>query len=63
MGTQVTLNPAVIDVGANTGGLLGGLVCQVLSLLGNPTMLVPVLNQLLAQLVGLVGGIGGGLLI
>jgi hypothetical protein len=60
MGTQVTLNPAVIDVGANTGGLLGSLVCQVLGLLGNPTMLVPVLNSLLAQLVGLVGGIGGG---
>jgi hypothetical protein len=63
MGTQVTLNPAVIDVGSGVGGLLGGLVCQVLGLLGNPTMLVPVLNQLLAQLVGLVGGIGGGLLI
>jgi hypothetical protein len=62
MGTQVTLNPAVIDVGANTGSLIGGLVCQVLGLVSSPTMLVGVLNQLLAQLVGL-SGLGGGLLL
>ena len=61
-GAQVMLNPVVLDVGASSGGLIGGLVCQVLGLLGNPTMLVSVLNQLLAQLVGLTGGIGGGLL-
>jgi hypothetical protein len=35
------------------------LVCQVLGLLGNPTKLLPVLNQLLGQLVGLAGGLGG----
>jgi hypothetical protein len=62
MGVQVALNPAVIDVGANTGSLIGGLVCQVLGLLGSPTLLVGVLNQLLAQLVGL-SGLGGGLLL
>jgi hypothetical protein len=62
MGFQVVLNPAWIDVGLNTGSLIGGLVCQVLSLLGNPTMLVGVLNQLLGQLAGL-SGLGGGLLL
>jgi hypothetical protein len=62
MGVQVALNPAVIDVGAGTGSLIGGLVCQVLGLLGSPTLLVGVLNQLLAQLVGLTG-LGGGLLL
>jgi hypothetical protein len=62
MGVQVVLNPAVIDVGANTGSTIGGLVCQALSLLGSPTLLVGVLNQLLAQLVGL-SGLGGGLLL
>jgi len=61
MGVQVVLNPAVIDVGANTGSLIGGLLCQVLGVLGSPTLLVGVLNQLLAQLVGL-SGIGGLLL-
>lgn len=62
MGAQVMLNPVMLDVGANSGGLIGGLLCQVLSLVGNPTMLVGVLNQLLGQLVGLAGGVGGGLL-
>jgi len=62
MGVQVVLNPAVIDVGANTGSLIGSLVCQVLGLVGSPTLLVGVLNQLLAQLVGL-SGLGGGLLL
>jgi hypothetical protein len=62
MGAQVALNPVMLDVGANTGSLVGSLVCQVLSLAGNPTMLVGVLNQLLGQLVGLAGGVGGGLL-
>jgi hypothetical protein len=62
MGAQVMLNPVMLDVGANTGSLIGSLVCQVISLVGNPTMLVGVLNQLLGQLVGLAGGVGGGLL-
>jgi hypothetical protein len=62
MGTQVALNPVMLDVGANAGSLIGSLVCQVISLVGNPTMLVSVLNQLLGQLVGLAGGVGGGLL-
>jgi hypothetical protein len=63
MGVQVMLNPAMVDVGADAGGLIGSLVCQVVGLLGNPTLLVGVLNQLLAQVVGLTGGIGGGLLL
>ena len=29
MGAQVMLNPVVLDVGANSGGLIGSLVCQV----------------------------------
>jgi hypothetical protein len=63
MGVQVMLNPAMLDVGANSSGLIGSLLCQVLSLLGSPTLLVGVLNQLLGQLVGLTGGLGGGLLL
>ncbi len=55
----------MLDVGANSGGLIGSLVCQVLGLLGtgSPTQIVGVLNQLLMQLLPLIGGIGGGLLI
>lgn len=63
MGVQVMLNPAMLDVGANSSGLIGSLLCQILSLLGSPTLLVSVLNQLLGQLVGLTGGLGGGLLL
>jgi hypothetical protein len=62
MGVQMMLNPVVLDVGANSGGLIGSLVCQVAASLGSPTLLVGVLNQLLGQLVGLGGGLGGGLL-
>ena len=58
MGVQVLLNPAVLDVGAGNGGLIGSLVCQVVGLLGNPTMLVGVLNQLLRSLSG-SSGLGG----
>jgi hypothetical protein len=61
MGVQVALNPTVLDVGANTGGLIGGLICQILGLVNSPTLLVGVLNQLLGQLVGL-SGLGGLLL-
>jgi len=63
MGNQVMLNPAVLDVNAASGGLIGSLVCQVLGVLGNPTSVVGILNQLLPQLVGLIGGLGGGLLL
>jgi hypothetical protein len=59
----VALNPAVVDVGANSGGLIGSLVCQVLGVLSNPTMVVSLLNSLLIQLVPLIGGLGGGLLL
>jgi hypothetical protein len=67
MGVQVMLDPVVLNVGASTGGLLGGLVCQILSLLGNPatlpSTLAGVLNQLLLQILPLLGGLGGGLLL
>jgi hypothetical protein len=63
MDVQVTLNPAVVDVSAGTGGLIGSLVCQIGGLLGSPTLLASVLNQLLPQLVGLLGGLTGGLLL
>jgi hypothetical protein len=63
MGVTVMMNPVVLDVGADSGGLIGSLVCQILGLLGNPTMVTSLLNQLLAQLVGLTGGLGGGLLL
>jgi hypothetical protein len=59
MGVAVTLNPAVIDVGADSGGTIGSLVCQILSLVGNPTMLVSLLNSLLPLLGGLLGGATG----
>jgi hypothetical protein len=63
MGVQVALNPVVLDVGANSGGIVGSLVCQILGLLGSPTMAVPLLNSLLMQLVPLLGLVGGGLLL
>jgi hypothetical protein len=65
MGVQVALDPVVLDVGANQGGLVGSLVCQLLSALNlnNPTMIVGLLNSLLVQLVPLLGLLGGGLLL
>ena len=64
MGVQVMLDPVVLDVGANSGGLVGSLVCQILGLLSNPTgSIAPLLNNLLLQLVPLLGGLGGGLLL
>ena len=63
MGVQVTLDPVMLDVGANSGGLIGSLVCQILGLLGTGTSPVNLLNSLLAQLVPLLGGLGGGLLL
>lgn len=56
MGVAVMTDPLVLDVGADSGGLIGSLVCQILGLLGNPTMLTGLLNSLLAQLGGLLGG-------
>jgi hypothetical protein len=63
MGVQVMLDPIVLDVGANSGGLIGSLVCQILGLLGTSVSPVNLLNSLLAQLVPLLGGLGGGLLL
>lgn len=63
MGVVVMTNPVVLDVGADSGGLIGSLVCQILGLVGNPTMVTGLLNQLLGQLLGVVGGLTGGLLI
>ena len=63
MDVQVMLNPAVLDVSAGSGGLISSLVCQLTGLLGSPTLLVSVLNQLLGQVVGLLGGVSGGLLL
>jgi hypothetical protein len=66
-GVTVMTNPVAIDVGANSGGLLGSLVCQLLSLVGgvlaDPFSVVYLLNQLLGQLTGLTGGLIGGLLL
>jgi hypothetical protein len=55
MGVQVMLNPVVLDVGANSGGLIGSLVCQILGLLGGGASVAPLLNSLLMQLVPLLG--------
>ena len=60
LGVAVALNSVGLDVGADSGGLIGSLVCQILSLLSNPTMLVGTLNQLLPLLGGLLGSVGGG---
>jgi hypothetical protein len=61
MGNSVVLSPVGVDVAGNTGAV-GGLVCQILGLLGGFLDVVPLLNSLLGSLTGLLGGSTGGLL-
>jgi hypothetical protein len=61
LGVLVSLDPIVLDLAADPSQPLGGLVCQVLALLNNVVGLVGVLNNILALLTGLLGGLTGGL--
>jgi hypothetical protein len=60
LGLTVTLNPVVLDISGESGGVLGNLVCQILAVLNNVVNLVGLLNQLLGLLGGLTGGLPGG---
>ncbi|HYR89641.1 MAG TPA: hypothetical protein VE422_36545 [Terriglobia bacterium] len=61
MGYNVSVNPVVLDVSATTGPV-GGLVCQILGLLGGVMDPTSLLNSLLGTVTGLLGGATGGLL-
>jgi hypothetical protein len=61
LGLNVALDPVGLVVTGAAGSALGGLVCQVSTLLGNVTGLVGVLNNILSLLTGLLGGLTGGL--
>lgn len=59
LGLAVSLDPIVLDLSGDAGGVLGNLVCQALELLNNVVGLVGILNQLLGLLGGLTAGLGG----
>jgi len=61
LGLMTHLDPVTLQLNGDSGGVLGNLVCQVLTLLNNVVGLVGVLNAILGVLGGLLGGIGGGL--
>lgn len=61
LGVQLTIDPIAIDLVGDRSGPLGALVCEVSRLLGNVAGLVGVLNNILALLILLLGGIPGGL--
>src|SRR5437879_5416243 len=58
MGFSVNLSPATVALVGNTGPV-GGLVCQVLGMLGGLLDITPTLNSLLGTLTGLLGGATG----
>jgi hypothetical protein len=57
LGVVVALDPIGLDLHAEMGTPLGGLVCAVLGLLGNVAGLVNLLNDILGLLTGLLGGL------
>jgi hypothetical protein len=61
LGLTVALDPVVLDISGDSGGLLGNTVCQILGLLNSAVgLVVGLLNQLLGLLGGLTGGLAGG---
>lgn len=53
LGLNVDLSRVVLDITADpTGGLLGNLLCAVANLLGNPSGLTALLNDILGALLG-----------
>jgi len=61
LGLMTHLDPVMLQLNGDSGGVLGNLVCQVLALVNNVVGLVGVLNAILGLLGGALGGIGGGL--
>jgi hypothetical protein len=61
LGLQVDLDDIVLAITGDTGGLLGNLICSLLSVLsGLVDAIVGLLNAILGVLGGLTGGLGGG---
>jgi hypothetical protein len=56
-GAQVSLNPITLDISGQSGTPVGDLVCAALNTLSNVAGLVDVLNNLLAALIGALGGL------
>lgn len=61
LGLMTHLDPVTLQLNGDSGGVLGNLACQVLTLLNNVVGLVGVLNAILGLLGGLLGGIGGAI--
>jgi hypothetical protein len=61
LGIEVSLSPIGLSLAGDSAGPLGALVCEVLMLLNNVAGLVGVLNNILALLIGLLGGLTGGI--
>jgi hypothetical protein len=59
LGLMVTLDPVRLEIGGDSAGPLGNLVCQALDLVNNVVGLVGLLNQILGLLGGLTGGLAG----
>ena len=62
MGFNVAVNPAIVNVSSSASGSVGGLVCQILGLVGGLLDPTNLLNSLLGSLTGLLRGTTGGLL-
>ena len=62
MGFNVAVNPAIVNVSSSASGSVGGLVCQILGLVGGLLDPTSLLNSLLGSLTGLLRGTTGGLL-
>ena len=62
MGFNVAVNPAIVNVSSCASGSVGGLVCQILGLVGGLLDPTNLLNSLLGSLTGLLRGTSGGLL-
>ena len=62
MGFNVAVNPAIVNVSGGASGSVGGLVCQILGLVGGLLDPTNLLNSLLGSLTGLLRGTSGGLL-
>ncbi len=61
LGAVLALSPVTLNLSGLTSGPLGALVCEASELLNNVVGLVGVLNNILALLTGLLGGLTGGL--
>jgi len=62
MGFNVNVNPAMVNISSGASGSVGGLVCQILGMLGGLLDPTSLLNSLLGSLTGLLRGTTGGLL-